>query len=95
MVFLSAAVLLAVSCTRQSVVRFGVCADVHKDIMHDADHRLQVFVDEMNRTDVNFIIELGDFMQPQDYNASFLDIWNSLSKTSILLETTRSSELPW
>jgi 3',5'-cyclic AMP phosphodiesterase CpdA len=82
MVFLSAAVLLAVSCTRQSVVRFGVCADVHKDIMHDADHRLQVFVDEMNRTDVDFIIELGDFMQPQDDNASFLDIWNSFKGPS-------------
>jgi predicted phosphodiesterase len=34
--------------------------------MHDADQRLQVFVDEMNKGDVDFIIELGDFMQPQD-----------------------------
>ena len=74
---LSVLFLLAVSCTQQRVVRFGVCTDVHKDIMHDADRRLQVFVDEMKNEDVDFIIELGDFMQPQDYNASFLNIWNS------------------
>ncbi len=70
---------LAVSCSQQEIkiVRFGVCADVHKDIMHDADQRLQVFVSEMNERDVDFIIQLGDFCQPQEYNVSFLSIWNS------------------
>ena len=77
MVYLSALLLLAVSCTQHRVVRFGICADVHKDVMHDADRRLQVFIDEMNLGNMDFIIELGDFMQPQDYNASFLNIWNS------------------
>jgi 3',5'-cyclic AMP phosphodiesterase CpdA len=76
-VFLSALLLLAVSCTQHRVVRFGICADVHKDVMHDADRRLQLFIDKMTQGEVDFIIELGDFMQPQDYNASFLDIWNS------------------
>jgi predicted phosphodiesterase len=45
--------------------------------MHDADQRLQAFVSEMNEKDVDFIIQLGDFTQPQDYNASFLNAWNS------------------
>ena len=69
--------LLGASCSRHKVVRFGICADIHKDIMHDADQRLQVFVSEMNEKDVDFIIQLGDFTQPQDYNASFMNIWNS------------------
>ena len=38
-------------------VRFGVCADVHKDIMHDADARLRAFVDRMNRERVDFVVQ--------------------------------------
>ena len=70
---------LVVSCYHQEnrIVRFGVCADVHKDVMHDADQRLQVFVSEMNEKDVDFIIQLGDFCQPQEYNETFMGIWNS------------------
>lgn len=70
---------LVVSCSAQEnkIVRFGVCTDVHKDVMHDADQRLQVFVSEMNEKDVDFIIQMGDFCQPQEYNVSFLSIWNS------------------
>jgi len=69
--------LLGASCSRHKAVRFGICTDVHKDIMHDADQRLQAFVSQMNEKDVDFIIQLGDFTQPQDYNASFMNIWNS------------------
>lgn len=31
--------LLAASCSQHKVVRFGICADVHKDVMHDEDGR--------------------------------------------------------
>ncbi len=58
------------------VVRFGLCADVHKDIMHDADWRLKVFIDRMNAEKVDFIMQLGDFCRPYDYNRDFLDIFN-------------------
>jgi len=75
-------VIIAASCSQPRTVRFGICADVHKDVMHDADQRLQVFISEMNEEDVDFIVELGDFMQPQDYNASFLNIWKSFEGPS-------------
>lgn len=74
--------LIAASCSQQKTVRFGICADVHKDVMHDADQRLWDFVNEMKKTDVDFIIELGDFMQPQEYNASFLKVWKSFEGPS-------------
>ena len=73
---------LAASCSQDQIIRFGVCADVHKDVMHDADKRLQAFVSEMNEKDVDFIIELGDFTQPQDYNASFMNVWKSFEGLS-------------
>lgn len=75
-------VLFTASCSQHETVRFGICADVHKDVMHDADQRLQAFVTEMNEKDVDFIVELGDFMQPQDYNASFLNVWKSFKGLS-------------
>lgn len=60
-------------------LRFGVIADVHKDVMHDADHRLQVFVDAMKSQKVDFILQLGDFCIPTADNLDFLKIWNSFS----------------
>lgn len=58
-------------------LRFGICADVHKDIMHDADSRLQTFIDEANKQQLDFIIQMGDFCRPYDYNREFMEIWNS------------------
>ncbi len=60
-------------------VKFGICADVHKDIMHDANSRLQEFIDKMNDKRVDFIIHLGDFAHPCPENQDILDIWNSFN----------------
>jgi predicted phosphodiesterase len=63
-------------------VRFGICADVHKDIMHDADERLQTFVDRMNGEKVDFTIQLGDFCRPTSRNSTFLAVWRSFQGPS-------------
>jgi predicted phosphodiesterase len=68
---------LAATPTRSPIVRFGLIADVHKDIIHDADRRLAAFVEEAKRRDLDFIIQLGDFCVPIDRNRGFLEIWNS------------------
>jgi len=62
---------------RKKSLRFGLCADVHKDVMHDADSRLQAFIDEASEKELDFIIQLGDFCRPYDYNLGFMSIWNS------------------
>ena len=56
-------------------IRFGICADIHQDIMHDGELRLQVFIDDMQKQDVDFIIQLGDFCRPYERNLPFLKIW--------------------
>ncbi|MBN2130672.1 MAG: metallophosphoesterase [Sedimentisphaerales bacterium] len=58
-------------------IRFGVCADVHKDLMHDADQRIEAFVGRMNQRKVDFIIQLGDFCRPYAHNNGFMAVWNS------------------
>jgi hypothetical protein len=63
--------------TGQARVLFGICTDVHKDIMVDADARLSAFIQEAAEKKPDFIIQLGDFCRPYDYNQNFLSIWNS------------------
>jgi 3',5'-cyclic AMP phosphodiesterase CpdA len=58
-------------------VRFGICTDVHKDIMHDADERLAAYIDEAKTRDLDFIIQMGDFARPYENNKEFMAIWNS------------------
>lgn len=57
-------------------VRFGVFADLHQDIMHDGPDRIQAFIDQMNREQVDFIIQLGDLCFPKPENERILHIWN-------------------
>ena len=63
----------------QKALRFGICADVHKDVMHDADERLTAFVDRMNREKVDFIVQLGDFCRPYPKNDDFMAVWRSFA----------------
>ncbi len=55
---------------------FGICADVHRDIMYDAEKRLSVFLARMRRVRPKFVIQLGDFCFPKPENDNFLRIWN-------------------
>lgn len=47
-------------------VRFGIFTDLHLDIMHDGRARLNAFIDQMEKENVDFIIQLGDFCYPED-----------------------------
>ena len=56
---------------------FGLCADVHQDVMHDATERMAVFAQAMNERKATFIAQLGDFCIPKDGNRRFLDTFHS------------------
>ncbi|WP_186755057.1 metallophosphoesterase family protein [Echinicola salinicaeni] len=58
-------------------VRFGVITDVHQDLIPDAEDRLGKFITEANKSNLDFIIQLGDFCFPVIKNSNFLEIWNS------------------
>ena len=49
-----------------SNVKFGIFTDLHLDIMHDGRIRLDTFIEQMKKEDVDFIIQLGDFCYPED-----------------------------
>lgn len=57
-------------------VRFGVIADLHQDIMHDGEDRLQAFIDDIQVRQPDFILQLGDFCIPRKENRPLMDIWD-------------------
>jgi len=62
---------------RETSLTFGVIADVHQDIMHDGVERILAFSTEMRRSQVDFIMQLGDFCVPEAKNNAFMDAWRS------------------
>ena len=60
-------------------LQFGVCADPHKDVMHDADQRLRTFIATARQRHADFIVQLGGFCRPYERNREFLRVWESFT----------------
>lgn len=45
-------------------VKFGVIADLHTDIIFDAQLRLETFLQVCQKEKVDFVVQLGDFIYP-------------------------------
>ena len=74
----SAACLLqpsAAAAGEDAILRFGLIADVHQDIMHDAIPRVRAFVATMEEEKVDFVCHLGDLCWPHERNLAFLAEW--------------------
>lgn len=66
-----------VSESKSKTLRFGIATDVHKDLMPDADARLETFIKEAMDRKVDFIIQMGDFCMADNKNKDFLRIWET------------------
>ncbi len=64
-------------------VRVGLIADLHQDIMHDGEKRLDAFLMEMSSTKPDAIIQLGDFAYPNEKNKSVIDKFDNANKNSL------------
>lgn len=53
-------------------IKFAVFTDLHYDHIPDSDRRLQGFINKIKRTDIDFVIELGDFCYPIEENRIIL-----------------------
>lgn len=63
----------------KEIIRFGICTDLHHDLIPDGAERLTAFVAAMNQQKADFIIQLGDFCMPKAVNRPLLDVWNKFS----------------
>jgi 3',5'-cyclic AMP phosphodiesterase CpdA len=55
--------------------RFGIVADVHHGLALDTEQRLEVFVEEASKRELDFIVQLGDFNHPVRAARGFLNTW--------------------
>lgn len=56
-------------------VKFAIVSDIHPDIMHDGEKRLQDFLNAASKNKVDFIIDLGDFAFVKSENQLMVDLW--------------------
>lgn len=61
---------------RKTLLRIGICADLHQDLINDGEKRLQAFIVEMKQLKPGFIIQMGDFCVPKEKNIPLMNIWN-------------------
>ncbi len=54
-----------------------MCSDVHLPTMHDSERRISAFIDSMQTAKPDFIIELGDFLTPEEKYAPYYELWKS------------------
>jgi len=71
--------LLRAEAPRDGVIRIGMVADVHQDVMPDGVERITAFVEAMGESGTHAIVNLGDFCVPHDRNAAFLAAWNAFA----------------
>lgn len=73
----------------ERMIKFGVLADLHVQLMPDTTARLNTFLEECRKEDVDFIIQLGDFTFPDsplstpedpDEYKKIVDLYNSFEK---------------
>ena len=55
----------------------GILADPHKDIVPDADVRMEAFLAACELHTPDFVIQMGDFCHPLQQNKGFLSLFSS------------------
>lgn len=60
----------------EQTLQLGLITDLHKDIIHDADLRLQTFLNTLKIIQPHAKIQLGDFAIPKKENQAFIDMFN-------------------
>ncbi|MDE0895870.1 MAG: metallophosphoesterase family protein [Planctomycetota bacterium] len=57
-------------------IRFGLITDLHQDLMHDGESRLDAFLAWSESVDTDCIMQLGDFAYPKEGNRAVIDKFN-------------------
>ena len=76
-------VLMSQSGDNDKVVKIGLIADLHQDIMHDGKERLSAFLRSMEQFGPDAIMQLGDFAYPGDKNKEVIDLFNNAHNTTM------------
>lgn len=59
------------------VTKVGLITDLHQDIMHDGQNRMEDFLKYMKKIKPDAIMQMGDFAYPGDKNKTVIDLFNN------------------
>ena len=54
------------------MIKFAVFSDLHYDHIHDGDKRIDFFIEQVQSQNIDFVIELGDFVYPENQNKKII-----------------------
>lgn len=64
-------------------IRLGMIADLHLDLIPDAEARLDLFLKEMSKSKPDGLIQLGDFAFAKKTNQKIVDRYNKAHETAL------------
>lgn len=63
--------------------KLGLITDLHQDIMHDADIRLEAFLNKMAQVNPHAIVQMGDFAVPKEENRTITERFNNAHENAL------------
>lgn len=63
--------------SKGKVLNIGWITDLHHGLARDAQQRLQEFIKEASKRNLDFILQGGDFCHPTPAGKECIDLWNS------------------
>lgn len=77
-IYILLAALSLFSCTKKEVqpVRFAIVSDLHAPDIPDGLERMQAVVEAANRENVDFLIQLGDFIRLDSADIPYRKVWD-------------------
>lgn len=68
------------ACTKEEKpVRFAIVSDFHAPDLPDGKERIQAVIDAANQEEVDFIIQLGDFIRLDSVSKPLMEVWNGFA----------------
>lgn len=63
------------------MIKFGICSDLHHDLIPDGAKRLDGFINAMKSNNVDFVIHLGDFCFANTKNQEVINKWYTIKNS--------------
>ncbi len=57
-------------------VKMGLISDLHHDLIHDGKNRLAAFLADSRQAEVDGVMQMGDFIFPDEKNQDVIDLFN-------------------
>ena len=67
----------------EKTIRIGLISDLHQDLMHDGEERMDTFVRAMKTFEADAVMQLGDFAYPAAKNRSVIDPFNGATGNAL------------